>query len=97
VDAADDFIAKLEEALAATAGSTDHEAIDFRVHAGPVVDAYPGRATVSEPELAIHNAWLVDFLERKGAEVAEILGTVGGTLQDIAHKARVDRHLGRSD
>jgi hypothetical protein len=95
VETVEEFIVKLEGALAATAGQTDPEVVDFRAHAEPVVDAYRGRRVLSADEEAIHAAWMTAFLERSGARVREILDTVGGTIQDIDHQGRLDRFLGR--
>jgi hypothetical protein len=91
----EEFIVRLEDALAAAAGQTDPEIVEFRAHAEPLVDAYRGRRVLGADDEATHAAWMIAFLERSGAKVREILDTVGGTLQDIDHRGRVDRHLGR--
>jgi hypothetical protein len=72
-------------------GQTEPEAVEFRAHVQPLVDEARGRRSLEGPERADHQAWLDDWMRRKGAVVEGVLRTIRGTQQDIDHKGRLDR------
>ncbi|HJP89042.1 MAG TPA: hypothetical protein VJ850_08415 [Candidatus Limnocylindrales bacterium] len=88
-----EFVEKMYAVYMQTIGDERPDAIELRGHLAVFLDyaLHHDAANVTVYEARQNAAWLVNWMQMQGAKVRDILTELGGTLQDIDHKGKLDR------